>query len=168
MEEKKLYIIVHGSGRSCKPSWSQWSFAADEPITRAEAQDILWDGQRQDCTVDSWEECTSCEGKGCNVCDHEGGWESDWSSVVESNTYGYLEEYDPEEHKEVPSDRPEHHIYKATSRLESAEWKKKQAVARVGELTKQLAEARADLHIAHTMTVLAKFTLENRLDEYKS
>lgn len=86
----------------------------DTPLTREEAQRLLWDHECFHADMKGepdYEACTECDSEGCDNCNHEGGWSEDYSEFVQKHAHGKLVAYDPALHMAVKSDRPEHIKY---------------------------------------------------------
>lgn len=126
MEETKLYIgCVVSGGHWHKPDYSSYTFISDEPITREVADQEQWEEQCDTASSydQEFEECSACNGEGCEECDFNGGWDEEWGEHVERHTSSWIEEYNPKIHYEVPSKRPEHLLWKAQNKVEVAKRK---------------------------------------------
>lgn len=162
--EKKVWVYTTGRGRS----WGNTGVSRltlmenGEPMTRQEADYYVWDSRSNDadgCDCDM-ELCENCQGEGCEDCDHEGGWYEEWADVVERNTYGYLEEYDPKVHFTVKSPFPEHIMWLANSTVDTHQRRVNMITDEIAELEEQLEKRRAELGLENVQLAAAKLNLQ--------
>lgn len=159
-EEKVLWIYEVGhqdSGRwNTWEDYSSYELLDKEPLTEAEASELLWEHQQN--VADSYGEpevelCETCQGSGeyngteCGDCSGEGGWNEDYSEFVEKNSYSKLERYDPELHYMVSTGFPEHLEYESKRKLETLERDINNGEREISQLQKELARIGAQIAV---------------------
>lgn len=105
-----------GSTEDTDPEdFTEYQFLDGDTAHTAEmAQRLLWEHECSHADMKgepAYEDCCECEGEGCDNCNHEGGWQEDYSEFVGKHAHGKLVAYDPTKHMAVKSDRPEHIKY---------------------------------------------------------
>lgn len=167
--EKKVWVFTTGSGSSwSKPNYQGWEFINDgKPATQQEADQEVWECRCESNTSGGeMEMCDNCGGDGCEDCDYEGGWEEDWSEVVERNTYCYLEEYDPKVHFQVPSDREEYHMWQANKTLDFHERRVRYLGTQIDQLREQLEELERTKALEETKVIDAQVHLQKTKERF--
>tara|TARA_Y100001956_G_scaffold82945_1_gene107125 strand:- start:5920 stop:6462 length:543 start_codon:yes stop_codon:yes gene_type:complete len=149
--------------------FSEYRFLDGDTAHTAEmAQRLLWEHECSHADMKGdpdYEDCGECGGEGCDNCDHEGGWQEDYSEFVQKHAHGKLVPYDPELHMAVKSDKPEHIKYaheKAIADLERDIERDEFDIAKQQEELRQLGEQIAARKRKLTDRKLLLVKLENQ------
>lgn len=134
-----------------KPDYSSFEITEEE-LTLTEAQALVWEAQCEEANNVDYdrEMCSPCygtgevEGEECQECGGSGEVEEflEWVEHVERHTSSWLERYDPAKHFEVPSELPEHKLWKANEAVDTYTRQAHDLDNRILELEKQLYEAK--------------------------
>lgn len=158
-----------------KPDYSSFEIT-DEELTMEEAQALVWGAQCEEANNVDYdrEMCVVCYGTGevdgeeCAECGGSGEVEEflEWVEHVERHTSSWLERYDPAKHFEVPSELPEHKLWKANEAVDMYTRQVRDSDNRISELEKLLNDAKTKRAKVAEQLAAAKLDLKETEEKY--